>query len=136
MDEKLSPRKSPCPSCPYRIDVPSGLWHADEYDKLPRFDGDTIEQAKAGAYGVFLCHQANGFLCAGWAGCHDMHQSLALRMATNDVDLDATVSYVSPVPLFGSGAEAAAHGKRDIAAPSPQAQIKIRQLARKKETKR
>lgn len=31
---KLTPRKTPCASCPYRKDVPSGVWEASEYEKL------------------------------------------------------------------------------------------------------
>lgn len=57
--------------------MPSGVWHPDEYAKLPGFDRPTAEQPP----GVFLCHQQNGRVCAGWAGCHDMAQSLGVRFA-------------------------------------------------------
>ena len=126
----LVPRKRPCSSCPYRRDVPSGIWSADEYAKLVKFDGDVPEQAAAGAFGVFLCHQRDGSLCAGWVGCHDMANNLAVRMGHRDLDVDAVLSYVSPLPLFGSGREAAEHGMRDIASPGPAAQRKARQLLR------
>jgi len=33
-------------------------------------------------------------------------------------DVEATIAYVLPVPLWGSGAEAADHGRRDITTPS------------------
>jgi hypothetical protein len=36
-----APTKYPCPSCPYRKDVPSGVWAPEEYDKLPAYDNDT-----------------------------------------------------------------------------------------------
>jgi hypothetical protein len=35
------PRKTPCSTCPYRRDAPSGLWAASEYDLLPGLDGTT-----------------------------------------------------------------------------------------------
>jgi uncharacterized protein DUF6283 len=125
----ITPRKRPCASCPYRRDVPSGLWEAHEYDKLGSYDGDTAVQAIAGAFKAFFCHTKDGHLCAGWVGCHDMHENLAIRMH-DGVDYDAVLNYRSPVPLFASGAEAAAHGKRDIANPGPEAQRKIEQLIR------
>ena len=50
---KLSVAKVPCGSCPYRRDVPSGIWEQHEYDKLPEYDGQTWEQNPA----LFLCHQ-------------------------------------------------------------------------------
>lgn len=118
------PRPKPCSSCPYRRDVPSGVWAEQEYDKLPGYDGTTGEQAEAGMFGVFMCHQADGYICAGWAGCHDMQHNLALRMASlmdPDIDVKAVRDYVCPVPLWGSGAEAAEHGKRDIGSPTRQA---------------
>lgn len=42
----------------------------------------------------------------------------------------AVFDYVSPVPLFASGAEAAEHGKRDLPHPGPEARRKTRQLLR------
>jgi hypothetical protein len=123
----ITPRKRPCTSCPYRRDVPSGLWEAHEYDKLGSYDGDTAAQAMAGAFRPFFCHTKDGHLCAGWVGCHNMHENLAIRMH-GDVDYDAVLNYRSPIPLFASGAEAAAHGKRDIANPGPAARRKIGQL--------
>lgn len=129
MTSAITPRLRPCPSCPYRRDVPSGLWAAEEYDLLSKFDGTTAEQAKAGAFAVFGCHTQDGHLCAGWVGCHDMGENLAIRIR-GGLDLDAIHAYRSPVPLFASGAEAAEHGKRDIAEPGPEAGRKIRQLLR------
>lgn len=116
------PAVRPCGSCPYRCDVPPGVWAAEEYDRLPDYDGPTAEQP----VGVFLCHQADGRVCAGWVACHDMAESMALRMAvlTGTVSpetLDEILDYASPVPVFGSGAEAAEHGKSEIEAPSEKA---------------
>jgi hypothetical protein len=123
----LTVRNRPCPSCPYRRDVPSGIWHEDEYAKLPAYDRPTGEQPPE----LFHCHRAPGQVCAGWAGCHDMANNLAVRIALiRDRIGPAVFGYVSPVPLFASGAEAAEHGKRDIEAPGQEAERKMRQLLR------
>ncbi len=113
-------RPRPCTSCPYRRDVPSGIWDPEEYAKLPGYDGDVPDQAAAGAFALFHCHQRDGNLCAGWAGCHDMTNSLAVRMNAERLG-PGVYDYVSPVPLFASGAEAAEHGLRDVTEPSTSA---------------
>lgn len=128
MTEPPSPSAAPCGTCPYRRDVPSGVWDSSEYAKLPGYDGEIIDQLTAGALGLFFCHQNDGHLCAGWAGCHNMNHTLATRL--HDVD-PSTFNYVSPVPLFGSGAEAAKHGLRDVDNPSPEALRAIEKLERK-----
>lgn len=117
------PAKRPCSTCPYRKDAPSGLWDATEYEKLPEFDKPTVEQPPK----IFLCHKAGEHLCAGWCGTHDLSQSPGLMIAyfsgrISESDTEAAVNYVSPIPLFASGAEAAAHGMRDIDNPSAETQ--------------
>lgn len=133
MADVLTVRRSPCPSCPYRRDVPSGIWDAANYAMLPRYDGEAIEQAAAGAYAVFMCHQGADELCAGWAGHRaDPNDLLALRFSVlMGETAPAALRYSTPVPLFASGAEAAAHGLRDIDHPGPEAlaaQAKITRL--------
>lgn len=130
----ITVRKRPCPTCPYRRDVPSGIWAEEEYDKLARYDGDIMSQATARATGVFLCHQRTGDLCAGWVACHDMNNNLAVRLSPEDID-PAVFDYVSPVPLFASGAEAAEHGRRDLAHPGEQARSMIGKLVRLRDAK-
>jgi hypothetical protein len=127
------PAPAPCGSCPYRRDVPSGVWDDEEYAKLPGYDLPLAEQPTA----VFLCHQQDGRVCAGWAGTHDMEECFALRLAASagalEGDaLDATRDYESPVPLFASGREAANHGLRDLEEPGPEAVRTIRRLHRKR----
>jgi Family of unknown function (DUF6283) len=123
------PAPRPCESCPYRRDVAPGVWAEEEYAKLPGFDGETWEQTPA----VFYCHRQDGKLCAGWAGCHDMAESFGLRLlaATLDAEtLDAVLDYTTDVPLFTSGAEAAAHGRSGIESPPPEAVRLIQKLER------
>lgn len=117
-----APAKTPCSSCPYRQDAPSGLWDASEYDKLPLFDVPDATVA------VFHCHKADGRLCAGWCGTHDLRSLIGFRLhiAAGNIPLDvaeAAINYEPPVPLFSSGAEAAEHGKRDLDDPSLETRI-------------
>lgn len=132
----LPPAPRPCASCPYRQDVPSGVWSEDEYAKLPAFDGPTFAQPAR----LFLCHQNDrdddrARVCGGWAGCHDMGESLGVRVALASGEItvetaEALVDYVSPVPLFASGAEAAAHGMREVEAPGAEAAEVIEKIRR------
>ena len=111
----------PCGSCPYRCDVPSGIWEQHEYDKLPSYDGPTWGQSPA----LFMCHQK-----AGWLACHDARELLALRFP-HDVD-PSVYDYATEVPVFNSGAEARRHGMRDISHPSAKAGKMITGLVRKR----
>lgn len=125
----LTVRSRPCPSCPYRRDVPSGIWAPEEYRKLPGYDRPTSEQPTA----LFHCHSREEQVCAGWAGCHDMPNNLSARIAFMRDRIGPDVfDYRSPVPLFRSGAEAAEHGLRDLEAPGPEAERKIKSLLRQR----
>lgn len=130
MKEKLKAPKVPCGSCPYRRDVPSGIWARSEYDKLPAYDGPTWAQH----HGVFMCHQNDGRLCGGWLACHDPQELLALRIAdrvNNNVD-PAVFDYTTDVPVFASGAEARAHGIKGIRRPGKRARKMVAGLLRKR----
>jgi len=136
MTERLKCGKSPCHSCPYRRDVPGGVWAENEYEKLPLYDGSLVDQLVSGATGVFLCHAQPGRLCAGWVGTHDMTNNLAVQVAATvgGAKIDPMIfTYTSPVPLFASGAEAAAHGLSSIENPSAEAKDRIALLLRKHE---
>lgn len=131
MSEKIQgPSPRPCASCPYRRDVPAGIWDASEYRKLAAYDRDTSSQPG----GLFLCHQNNAGdpqsrLCAGWVGCHG-GDLLALRLALIQGRIDgAAFDYTTEVPLFHSGAEAAEHGLSGVDSPTPQAVKAIAKVA-------
>lgn len=124
-----APAPFPCASCPYRRDVPSGVWSEEEYAKLPPYDEPTHAQPPK----AFYCHQGTGRLCSGWVGCHDMGESFGLRVAelhdhVTPEDVETVMDYVSPVPLFGSGAEAAAHGMAEVYEPGDDARRTIDKL--------
>ena len=130
------PARTPCKHCPYRRDVASGIWAKSEYEKLPPYDLETGEQPTA----VFGCHveeesAESPIVCGGWAGCHDGEELMSIRIAialghmTIEV-AQAVRDYVSPVPLFESGAAAAEHGMREIENPSPEAVLAIDAIGR------
>lgn len=123
-------RKTPCATCPYRQSVPSGVWHPDEYDKLPEYDGEMATQPPQ----VFMCHQGDQKVCSGWLGYGDPNDLLAVRIGVMTGTLDpSTLDYSTTVPLFASGAEAAEHGKRDAKDPGPEARKAAEKLTKKRE---
>jgi hypothetical protein len=129
MTEPAKPRKRPCPSCPYRKGVPSGVWDPEEYEKLPRYDGDIPEQT---AIAVFKCHQQDGCVCSGWLGHREPGDMLAVRLGILSGQLDEeSLEYTTTVPLFESGAQAAEHGLSHVVDPGTEAQAVIDKLTRK-----
>lgn len=111
-------RPQPCAYCPYRADVPSGVWHEEEYRKLAAYDAATYAQPRA----PFMCHEKSGCICSGWAQVHENRpgcELLALRLA--EIRHGRIVLPAATVPLFASGTEAATHGMRDIDTPSANA---------------
>lgn len=108
-------RTQPCAACPYRTDVPSGVWQEHEYEKLRDYDDPTFNQPVA----TFQCHASPEFYCHGWAVCHSNrgheYDLLAFRFWPPDSIPEAAV------PLFESGNAAADHGERDIDNPPPEA---------------
>jgi hypothetical protein len=117
-------RARPCPQCPYRRDVPSGVWSHEEYEKLRPYDLPTAEQP----FGGFSCHAKPDCFCHGWAVVHSNrgheHDLIALRLSP-----DAEVPEPA-VPLFGSGNEAADHGQREIETPGIEARKAVTVLRR------
>lgn len=114
----------PCKSCPYRRDVPSGVWHPEEYTRLAEYDEKPDRPVKLEA---FHCHQENAHgrptVCVGWLGCHGT-KAVAVRVALASGQLtleDVDRAHDTDVPLHRSGVEAALAGLRDIAHPSPEA---------------
>ncbi|KQO98930.1 DUF6283 family protein [Leifsonia sp. Leaf264] len=130
-DGGAHPRPTPCASCPYRRSAPSGVWHGEEYAKLPRYDGETFEQPIA----AFMCHHGAGDVCSGWLGHADPTQLLAVRLGIMHGNLHPDCAdYTTTVPLFPTGAAAAEHGLAELREPGGRAQdtidklVKLRQL--------
>ncbi|MEW2260778.1 DUF6283 family protein [Streptomyces sp. NPDC047869] len=132
----LPPAPRSCASGPYRTDVPSGVWSQEEYSKLRLYDGPTWTQPP----GLFLCPPARPrrlprprLRLLGGLPRRRPPPRLARRAAAGDIDLEtaeAIRDYVSPVALFASGAEAAAHGMREITRPGPDARRTIAKIRR------
>jgi Family of unknown function (DUF6283) len=116
-------RAKACSACPYRRDVPSGVWDWAEYEKLRLFDEETFAQPFRG----FACHATPEYFCHGWALVHTSrpHQFdlLALRVRPCEIPEPST-------EFFGSGNEAADHGQADAEAPGENAVRTIDKLKR------
>lgn len=110
----------PCESCPYRKDVPSGVWHEQEYLKLAEYDKETQDQP----IGVFLCHAADRekTLCRGWVEVHGK-QSGEKDLLCTRIQIDREFLDVEPcgIPLYSSGQEAMEAGLREVDFPSQEA---------------
>lgn len=106
-------RPAPCKFCPYRKDVPSGVWHKSEYEKLPEYDRPTCEQPSA----LFMCHEKTGSICCGWSQCHRW-ELLSLRLASYKERFEIPTITTG---IFESGRKALEHGMRLIKRPNAKA---------------
>jgi len=118
-------RSLPCSACPYRRDVPSGLWAAHEYDKLRAYDLPTGNQP----FAPFMCHATPEHFCNGWAVVHTSrgheYDLLALRLCGSPEVPKAVVE------TWDSGNQAADHGQADVENPSDEAVDAVDRLLRK-----
>lgn len=133
-DAKIGCQTVPCASCPYRKDVPSGIWAAEEYQKLPAYDRQTREQPPS----LFMCHQQNNSLCTGWLQSHanreHAYDLLSLRLARNlDTAEVSRVALMEPlVKLFKTGREAMRHGLKALRNPGKKAKQVMAAITRKR----
>jgi len=118
-------RNKPCEFCPYRRDVPSGIWDVTEYAKLPPYDLPTGEQP----FGIFMCHVDPDQACTGWVdvGFKQPHDRDLLALRFNPIE---TPDFEFPVETFDTHTDAAVHGLRDIRSPKPAAQRAMVKLGR------
>jgi hypothetical protein len=92
----------PCVSCPYRKDIPSGIWRADEYAKILVYDNPTFDQPIK----TFGCHKNDGTICRGWLHCHGTN-ALAIRMRWSP-EIEEMLKKGTKVAIFSTAREAAA----------------------------
>jgi hypothetical protein len=106
------------------------VWAKTEYGKLRDYDGEIAAQAVAGATAPFHCHSSPEKLCSGWLGHRDHPADLlAVRLGyLSGCVSKAALDYATDVPLFASGAEAAAHGEENIENPGSAAEEAIRKI--------
>jgi hypothetical protein len=125
---KFTCAPNPCATCPYRKDVPSGVWAKEEYDKLPNWDNIM-------GRGVFLCHNGSAdtkgkVLCRGWMEVHEQNIFVRLAMAQtkfNDANIKPT-----KVPLYKSGAAARKAGLRDLNRPNLKAMAAVAKIEQRR----
>lgn len=137
MTKQIRINRAPCASCPYRRDVPSGIWSSEEYDKITPYDNATWVQPPR----VFMCHQADGCLCRGWLDTHGHAKSgnellgLRLACAIGTLDREAVSKALDEgpsVPVFESAAAAAEHGRKAIKRPGRKAREMVSKLEKKR----
>ena len=116
-------RKKACSACPYRKDVPSGVWDHAEYEKLRPYDAETWEQPSA----AFMCHATPDFYCHGWAVVHTsrdhQYDLLALRFRPCEIPEPST-------EFFETADEAADWGQELADAPPDEAIATIEKLTK------
>jgi len=121
---ELPVNPEPCATCPYRKDVPSGIWHKTEYEKLREYDN--LENP---ALALFLCHQSPDRACKGWV----MQDCIAVRLAVIWGELNPATCFSEPkVPLYRTGNEAADAGERGISKPNKEARKAIDKLRKQR----
>lgn len=124
--------RAPCKSCPYRQDVPSGIWEKEEYDKILPYDNPTMFQPPT----MFMCHQQDGSVCRGWLDCHgDQLLGLRLACARGDIapeDVSRAFEEGPAVPVFKTADLASRHGRKAIEKPSKKAKTLINQIEKKR----
>lgn len=132
MSTPIPINRAPCVSCPYRKDVPSGIWSSEEYDKIVPYDNETWLQPQR----VFMCHQADGCLCRGWLDVHGSELlGMRLACAKGEVDPGAVTKALGEgpaVPVFESAAAAAKHGRRAIKRPGRKARDMMNKIEKKR----
>lgn len=127
---KLAPRKTPCATCPYRKNVPQGIWDWEEYSKLERYDAETGEQPP----NLFMCHQGEGDICMGWWSCGGQpFEMLAARLAVirGEIDLEE-LDNITSVPLHETHTAAAGHGYGGVNNPDARARRAIDKIVAKR----
>lgn len=135
MTEPLHMAATPCTTCPYRRDTPTGIWSRDEYEKLPAYDQRDFGGAPMA---TFHCHQepqiGKPTVCRGWLSVHP--DCIAVRMAyfsgliTKEMMAEIPVK---PDPaLYSSGAQACRAGLKGVKRPGKKAKAAIEKLSKRK----
>lgn len=126
----LNVLNSPCSSCPYRKDIPTGVWHASEYEKLRLYDDTAQNQA----FIPFHCHQepeiGKPTLCRGWLSVHCESAAVRILGMQGNVTEEQVYAEVKE-PLYKSGNEAADAGLKGIKRPSKKARKIVERLIKK-----
>jgi len=136
---KLLVPKRACSSCPYRRDVPSGVWAADHYHVLkeldcrrtiklpyPTKDGIVMLDTPNPSPGTFHCHQSNATgkptVCRGWLSVE--RNSIGARL----LQMDEMPTEDESDFYYSTGTEACEAGLKGIESPSPEARALVEKL--------
>lgn len=135
MSEPLYMAPTPCTTCPYRRDVPSGIWDRSEYEKLPAYDHRDFGESPMA---VFHCHQepmiGKPTVCHGWLSVHP--DCIAVRMARFSGLI--TKEHMAQIPIkpdpkpYDSGQQAYRAGIKGIRRPGKKAEAAVRGLLKRK----
>ena len=125
MTERLHVAPRGCSTCPYRRDVPPGIWEREEYEKLRMFDRDVSRmEDPTPALAIFLCHQTpmTGVetLCRGWLSTHRDSVAVRLGVTMNKIDPDLIPDEEESL-YYSSGTEACEAGIAHVDDPPPEA---------------
>lgn len=110
MPEKYHILPQPCSTCPYAKATPPGIWHPEEYEKLPRYDERelTLDDDVRPLLRPFGCHNRaveRDTLCRGWLSVHG--DSLAVRVLILEGKIKPSdVPPENEPGLYASGREA------------------------------
>lgn len=143
---KLFVPKRACSSCPYRRDVPSGVWAREHYELLRDMDSRrTIKVPMLGPNdetvmvdapnpnpGTFHCHQSNATgrptVCRGWLSVERNSIGVRLLASFGGIEYEDIPDEDESATYYSSGTEAAEAGLRDIENPSSEARLLCRKL--------
>ena len=124
--------REPCQSCPYRVSCPSGVWAAEEYEKLRRYDYEYDADGRP-ELATFLCHLSSRIgetVCRGWLAVHS--DSLAVRLMQIRGKVTADELRRKPLArLYASGNAAADAGLRGIRRPGRNARAMAARLIKR-----
>ena len=120
---------SPCNTCPYSTNTPSGIWGVTEYAKLPGYDQNP------GTLATFHCHaehQTNvPTVCRGWLATHADGVAVRLAVATGQLtpaQVDEAADNTSN--LYPDGMSAFRAGVKAIRRPTPAARRAMERLSK------
>jgi len=116
-----------CSTCPYRRDTPPGIWHPEEYAKLPSYDPGALVPALA----AFHCHQemvtGKPTVCRGWLAVHGDIPAVRISVIQGQIPPEEVDRPVA-VALYASGREACAAGLKGCQRPGKKARAAAERL--------
>jgi hypothetical protein len=126
---------TPCTTCPYRRDTPSGVWAEEEYRKLPTYDNHDFCTANLK---VFHCHQEREIgkptVCHGWVSVHADGKAVRLACISGLISEEdmARIPIQADPALYATGAEACRAGLKGVNRPGKKARRAIERISKRR----